>query len=79
TVAPLSTGMEFFVHGDAGRLVLLPETGSAEGAFSVAVDELTVAALTGGAHPCDVAFGRDAVAVLAAATRALGSGCREPV
>jgi predicted dehydrogenase len=79
TVAPLSTGMEFFVHGDAGRLVLLPETGSAEGAFSVAVDELTVAALTGGAHPCDVAFGRDVVAVLATAARALDSGCREPV
>ncbi|MCW2530773.1 MAG: putative oxidoreductase [Blastococcus sp.] len=79
TVAPLSTGMEFFVHGDAGRLVLLPETGSAEGAFSVAVDELTVAALTGGAHPCDVAFGRDVVAVLATAARALDSGCRELV
>jgi predicted dehydrogenase len=79
TVAPLSTGMEFFVHGDAGRLVLLPETDSAEGAFSVAVDELTVAALTGGAHPCDVAFGRDVVAVLATAARALDSGCREPV
>jgi predicted dehydrogenase len=79
TVAPLSTGIEFFVHGDAGRLVLLPETGSADGAFSVAVDELTVAALTGGAHPCDVAFGRDVVAVLAAAARALESGCRETV
>jgi predicted dehydrogenase len=79
TVAPLSTGIEFFVHGDAGRLVLLPESGSAEGAFSVAVDELTAAAVTGGAHPCDVAFGRDVVAVLAAAARALSSGRREPV
>jgi predicted dehydrogenase len=79
TVAPLSTGIEFFVHGDAGRLVLLPDTESATEAFSVAVDELTVAALTGGAHPCDAAFGRDVVAVLAAAARALASGCREPV
>ena len=79
TVAPLSTGVEFFVHGDAGRLVLLPEIDSAVDAFQVAVDELTVAALTGGAHPCDVAFGRDVVAVLAAASRALSSGCREPV
>ena len=26
TVAPLSGGIEFFVHGDAGRLVLLPST-----------------------------------------------------
>ena len=79
TVAPLSTGIEFFVHGDAGRLVLLPETGSAEGDFGVAVDELTASALTGGAHPCDVAFGRDVVAVLAAAARALSSDCREAV
>ena len=47
TVAPLSTGIEFFVHRDAGRLVLLPESGSAEGAFSVAVGELTAAAVTG--------------------------------
>jgi predicted dehydrogenase len=79
TVAPLSTGIEFYVHGDAGRLVLLPETGSAKEAFGVAVDELTAAALTGGAHPCDVTFGRDVVAVLEAATRAQASGCRELV
>ena len=37
-------------------------------AHQVAVDELTAAALTGGTHPCDVAFGRDVVAVLAAAS-----------
>jgi predicted dehydrogenase len=79
TVAPLSAGIEFFVHGDAGRLVLLPETGAANAAFAVAVDELSAAALTGGAHPCDVAFGRDVVAVLATAARALDSGCRELV
>ncbi len=79
TVAPLSTGIEFFVHGDAGRLVLLPETGSAVEAFRTAVDELTAAAVTGGVHPCDVAFGRDVVAVLETAARALGSGCRETV
>jgi predicted dehydrogenase len=79
TVAPLSAGIEFFVHGDAGRLVLLPETGAADAAFAVAVDELSAAALTGGAHPCDVAFGRDVVAVLATAARALDSGCRELV
>jgi predicted dehydrogenase len=79
TVAPLSAGIEFFVHGDAGRLVLLPDADAPTEAFAVAVDELTAAALTGGAHPCDVAFGRDVVAVLEAATRALGSGCRESV
>ncbi|CAA9218119.1 MAG: hypothetical protein AVDCRST_MAG57-443 [uncultured Blastococcus sp.] len=79
TAAPLSAGTEFFVHGDAGRLVLLPESEPANDAFGTAVDELTVAALTGGAHPCDAAFGREVVAVLAAARRALTSGCREPV
>jgi predicted dehydrogenase len=79
TVAPLSEGIEFFVHGDAGRLVLLPDTEAPVEAFTVAVDELTIAAMTGGAHPCDVAFGRDVVAVLEAASRALSSGCREPV
>jgi predicted dehydrogenase len=79
TVAPMSTGNEFFVHGDAGRLVLLPDHGTAEEPFAVAVDELTAAALTGGTHPCDVVFGRDVVAVLATAQRALSSGCRETV
>jgi len=79
TVAPMSSGIELFVHGDAGRLVLLPDSESPVEAFGTAVDELTAAALTGGAHPCDAAFGRDVVAVLAAATRALDSGCREQV
>ncbi|MGY2003838.1 Gfo/Idh/MocA family protein [Blastococcus sp. SYSU DS1024] len=79
TVAPMSTGIEFFVHGDAGRLVLLPDVEAPVEAFSVAVDELTSAAIAGGTHPCDVGFGRDVVAVLATAARALDSGCREPV
>jgi predicted dehydrogenase len=79
TVAPMSAGIEFFVHGDAGRLVLLPDTESPVEAFGVAVDELTAAAVAGGTHPCDVAFGRDIVAVLATAARALDSGCRESV
>ena len=79
TVAPMSTGIEFYVHGDAGRLVLLPDTDAPVDAFRVAVDELTAAAVTGGTHPCDVAFGRDVVAVLATAQRALASGCREPI
>ncbi len=79
TVAPLSSGIEFFVHGDAGRLVLLPETEASTDAFAVAVDELTAAAVSGGRHPCDVGFARDVVAVLESATRALASGCREPV
>jgi predicted dehydrogenase len=80
TVAAMSGGVEFFVHGDAGRVTLLPESGPAAlPAHRVAVEELTAAALTGGTHPCDVGFGRDVVAVLAAAQRALQTGCREAV
>lgn len=80
TVASMSSGIEFFVHGDAGRITLLPEAGpAAKAAHGVAVSELTAAALTGGTHPCDVVFGRDVVAVLDAAARALDSGCREVV
>jgi predicted dehydrogenase len=80
TVHPLAAGTEFYVHGDAGRVVLLPESGPrAPAAHRVAVSELTAAILTGGTHPCDVGFGRDVVVVLAAAQRALASGCREPV
>ena len=75
----MSTGTEFFVHGDAGRLVLLPDTGSAVESFTVAVDELQAAALTGGTHPCGVEFGREVVAVLETAARALDSGRREAV
>jgi predicted dehydrogenase len=79
TVAPMSTGTEFFVHGDAGRLVLLPETENPVQAFTVAVDDLLSAAVAGGTHPCDVGFARDVVQVLETAGRALASGCREPV
>ncbi|MGY1594177.1 Gfo/Idh/MocA family protein [Geodermatophilus sp. SYSU D00708] len=79
TVAPMSTGIEFYVHGDAGRVVLLPDTEHPVEALSVAVEELGQAAMTGGAHPCDVGFAREVVAVLATAERALASGCRETV
>ncbi len=80
TVAEMSSGIEFFVHGDAGRVTLLPESGpAAKVAHSVAVAELTAAAVRGGAHPCDVGLGRETVGVLAAALGALASGCREPV
>ena len=79
TVAPMSTGIEFYLHGDAGRVVLLPDTEHPVEALTVAVEELMAAAVAGGMHPCDVGFGRDVVAVLATAQRALTSGCREPV
>jgi predicted dehydrogenase len=79
TVAKLAAGTEFYVHGDAGRLVLLPEEGGAFVAHGVAVSDLMQAAVAGGTHPCDVGFGRAVVAVLAAAQRSIETGCREPV
>jgi predicted dehydrogenase len=79
TSSELAAGIDVWVHGDAGRLVLLPESGTAVEAHRVAVDELSAAALTGGSHPCDVTFGRDVVRVIETAQRALASGCRESV
>jgi hypothetical protein len=75
----MSGGTEFFVHGDGGRLVLLPGEQPAVDPFAIAADELMAAAVTCGTHPCDVQFGRDVVVVLSAVQRALASGCRERV
>jgi predicted dehydrogenase len=80
TATPMSAGTEVFVHGEAGRLVLLPDSSVAPlDACATAISDLMAAALTGGAHPCDAAFARDVTVVLAAASRALSSGSREPV
>jgi predicted dehydrogenase len=79
TAAEMAAGVEVWVHGDAGRLVLLPPLDGAVDAHQVAVDELTAAAVAGATHPCDVVFARDLVAVLATAQRALETGCRENV
>jgi predicted dehydrogenase len=79
TVGSLASGIEVWVHGDAGRLVLLPDYDAPIEAHHVAVDELMAAALTGGAHPLDVGFAREVVGVLETAQRALASGCAEPV
>ena len=77
TAAPMAAGVEVWVHGDAGRLVLLPPLDGPVAAHQVAVDELAAAAVAGGTHPCDVGFARDVVRVLETAARALASGCRE--
>jgi predicted dehydrogenase len=80
TAPALAEGTEFYVYGDAGRAVLIPESGpAARAAHQVATTELMAAAVTGGTHPCDVTFGREVVAVLAAAQRALDTGCTESV
>ena len=79
TVGTMASGIDIWLHGEAGRLVLLPDYDNPVEAHQVAVSELGAAALTGGTHPCDVGFGRDVVAVLAACQRALASGCREEI
>ncbi|SCX47440.1 Predicted dehydrogenase [Klenkia marina] len=80
SASSLSAGEEFWVHGDAGRLVLLPPPeGSAHEAHAVAVTELQAAALTGGAHPCDAGYGAHQVRVLAAAEAAVAAGARRQV
>ena len=80
TVAAMSAGTEVFVHGDAGRLALLPDrSGLPVDALGAAVSDLEAAAVAGGSHDCDVVFARDVTVVLAAAQRALASGCREDV
>ena len=63
----------------SNRLISFDRASPATDAHAVAVQELRAAALTGGAHPCDAAFARDVTVVLAAAQRALESGCREAV
>jgi predicted dehydrogenase len=80
TAAPMTAGEEFFVHGDAGRIVLLPDGERPPiGPYRRAVDDLMAAATTGGSHELDVRFGRDVVVVLETAGRALASGCRESI
>jgi predicted dehydrogenase len=79
TVGTMASGIDIWLHGEAGRLVLLPDYDNPVEAHQVAVSELGAAALTGGTHPCDVGFGREVVAVLAACQRALASGCREEI
>src|SRR4051794_13616353 len=79
TVAPMASGIEVWVHGDAGRLVLLPEGRVAVEAHRVAVDELQAAALTGGAPPGGATLRRGGRRGAGTAPRAPRARCRGPL
>jgi hypothetical protein len=66
-VPPPAAAFECAFHGATGVATLPGPGGNAVDAFRAAVTQLTA----GVRHPCDVHFGRDVVAVLAAAATAL--------
>jgi predicted dehydrogenase len=62
-----ASGNNLFVWGGAGRSVMPATPIDFVDALRVAVTELSAAAATGRAHPCDARFGGEVVRVLAAA------------
>jgi predicted dehydrogenase len=73
--APEATAFEFVFYGENGLDPLPRGQGSAVDAFTLAVDQLVEEVESGTRdHQCDVRFGRDVVAVLAAADEARAQG-----
>ncbi len=72
---PAAMRTEVVLHGEAGWITLPTFDGNAVGSLSTAITQL-IAAVPEGSHPLDVRFGRDVVAVLAAAETAAKSGAR---
>lgn len=73
--APEAAAIEFVFYGENGLDALPRGEGTALGAFSLAVDQLIEEVESGTRdHRCDVRFGRDVVAVLAAAEEARAQG-----
>ena len=68
---PAATAIESVFHGSAGFAPVPAPVGSSVPAFRAAVSQLVAGVRGGTEHPCDVRFGRDVVAVLAAAETAL--------
>lgn len=79
--APLTaTAFEFVFFGTPGIVTVPSGDGTAVEAFAAAVTQLLADAAAGGAgHACDVRFGREVVAVLAAADEARRTGRTVPV
>lgn len=66
---------EVVFHGTAGRVAMPSRSPDAPSAFATAISQLVRDAQAGvTAHPCDVRFGREVVAVLAAADAARRTG-----
>ncbi|HET8657515.1 MAG TPA: Gfo/Idh/MocA family oxidoreductase [Micromonosporaceae bacterium] len=75
-----AAGQEFIFSGPAGQASLPPRGGDVLAAFTAAVSQLVRDARAGvTAHPCNVRFGREVVAVLAAADAARRTGQTTPV
>ena len=76
---PAATSAEFVFYGESGLAAVPAGDGTPVEAFTVAIDQLVRNAAEGTTrHPCDVRFGRDVVAVLAAADTARRTGRAEP-
>jgi predicted dehydrogenase len=77
TVPPAAVGNALYVYGERGREQAPDGPFDVVAAYQAALDALIEqAAATKPAHACDVHFGAQVVAVLAAAEESLRSGCR---
>lgn len=80
TAPPAAGGHSLHVWGPAGRCVLPAEPFDPLAALRAALAELTAGARSGQvAHPCDIRFGRDVTAVLAAAQAQLDARPARPL
>jgi len=73
--APLASRTETALHGESGWVTLPTFDGDALGSLSRAISQL-IEAVPEGRHPLDVRFGRDVVAILAAAEASAKTGAR---
>jgi predicted dehydrogenase len=76
--APLASRAETTLHGESGWVTLPTFDGNAIGSLSRAITQL-IEARPSGRHPLDVRFGRDVVAILAAAEASANTGGRVEV
>jgi predicted dehydrogenase len=77
TVPPAATGTSVYVYGERGRAEAPSGRFDVAGAYRAALDALIErAAMSKPAHACDVHFGAQVVAILAAAEESLRSGRR---
>ncbi len=73
--APLASRTETTLHGESGWVTLPTFDGDAVGSLGRAISQL-IEAVPEGRHPLDVRFGRDVVAILAAAEASAKTGAR---
>jgi len=62
---PAAEGVDVYLWGEPGRSAAPVRIGQPVPALVTALGELVTSAVTGEPHPCDVAFGRDVVRLLA--------------